>query len=141
MEDLVGEENADWGLVLGSEVPFEAHTDTVAGLEHDIVDLPGSHRHDQEPRRKDDSVSVGVANHGSRGHDSDFSSLLDGLEKDLGVPTGVNPVPAPSKNFPRGTPRRSCATSFRTQGRFGPRFTRRHTAVPFRTGSWQMKIH
>ena len=54
----------------------------------------------QEPcatRRDTDSVSVGLAEHGSRGHENDFSSLLDGLEEDLGVSRVVDPVPAPSR--------------------------------------------
>ena len=115
MEDLVGEESADWGLLLGPAVQ------ACTNAEHDNVDLPGSHRHDQELR-----ATVGLANHGGRGHESDFSTLLDGLEEDLGVSTGVDPVPAPSGVLPevhreRVVPPRS--------GRLGPRFTRRHTAV------------
>ena len=59
----------------------------------------------QEPcatRRDTDSVFVGLADHGSRGHENDFSGLLDGLEEDLGVTRVVDPVPSP-----RHMPRRS----------------------------------
>ena len=99
MEDLDGEESADWGLLLGPAAPFQVLTDTVEGLEHDNVDLIGSHRHDQElcaTRRDTDSVSGGLADQDSRGHQSVFSTLLDGLEEDLGVSTVVDLVSAPS---------------------------------------------
>ena len=62
----------------------------------------------QEPcatRRDTDSVSVGLADHGSRGHENDFSSLLDGLEEDLGVSRVVDPVPSP-RHMPRRSGRR-----------------------------------
>ena len=40
--------------------------------------------------------------------------------------------PPAIRGSPRGASRRSCATTFRTQGRLGSRFTRRHIAVhPF----------
>ena len=76
MEDLVGEENADWGLMPCPTVPFQEPCAT---------------------RRDTDSVSVGLVDHGSRGHENDFSTLLDGLEEDLGVSRVVDPatVPAP----------------------------------------------
>ena len=72
-----------------------------------------------------------------------FSTFLDGLEEDLGAPTDVDPATTQLSSLvltsviPATVPassgalqsRWSCATTFRTKGRFGPRFTRRHIAV------------
>ena len=71
MEDLVGEENVDWGL-LRRAVPFQTPTNVVEGLEHDFLELLGSRRHDVDQeacatRRDTDSVFVGLGDQDSRG--------------------------------------------------------------------------
>ena len=141
-----GSSSVSSDLLPAPAVPFQTVTDAVEGLEHDLLELPGSHRHDQEPcatRRDTDSVSVGLVDRGSRGRESDFSTLLDGLEQDLGVPTGVDrvTVPAPSGVLPEvhregvGPPR-----SGRRVVLVHQRAHHRHWST---TGSqfWQMKIH
>ena len=55
-EDLVGEENVDWGLLLAPAFPFQALTDAMVVLEHDLE--PCAIRNDT------DSVSVGLATEG-----------------------------------------------------------------------------
>ena len=64
-----------------------------------------------------------VWHHGSMGHENDFSSLLDGLEEDLGVSRVMSPR---HQGFSqRHIEKELC----HVEGRLGPRFTRRHTAV------------
>ena len=61
MEDLVGEENADRGLLLAPAFPFQTLTDVVEGRGWSLIFLLGLQRDDQEPcatRRDTDSVSA-----------------------------------------------------------------------------------
>ena len=95
MEDLVGEENVDWGL-LRRAVPFQTPTNVVEGLEHDFLELLGSRRHDVDQeacatRRDTDSVFVGLGDQDSRGrvflHFSGWSGGRSGA-----APTDVDPA-------------------------------------------------
>ena len=51
MEDLVGEENADWGLLLAPAVPFQALTDAVEGGVSAPSGVPEVHREGVVPPR------------------------------------------------------------------------------------------
>ena len=115
MEDL---ENADGGLMPAPSVPLQEPCAT---------------------RSDTDSASVGPAD-----HESDFSTLLDGLEEDLGVSRVVDPATVSAlPGVLLVVHREVVPPRPGTQGRVGPRFTRRHTAVcPQQVRSfWQMKTH